>query len=158
MNDLIALFVALAVSFAAAGLGSIATSRSLRTWYVDLRKPAWNPPSWLFGPVWTLLYLAMAVASWRVWLQRDAADVAPVLALFAAQLLLNVAWSWVFFAFRDPARAFGTIVVLWALIALTVIAFARIDPIAGWLLVPYLAWVTFASALNFAVAKLNPAS
>lgn len=155
MNEWLALAIAVAVCLGAAALGSWPTVRGLREWYPSLRKPSWNPPDRIFGPVWTALYLAMAIAAWLVW--RSGADVTVALGLFALQLALNVGWSLVFFGRRDVRGAFVVIVGLWLAIAATLIAFASIDLVAGALLVPYLAWVTFASLLNRAVAKLNPA-
>lgn len=123
-------------------------------WYAALAKPRWTPPSWVFGPVWTLLYVLMGVAAWLVWdRHRNAARVA--LNLFVLQLIVNAAWSWLFFGLRSPALAFAGIVLLWALILATVIAFRRLRPPAAALLLPYLAWVTFAAALNFAIWRLN---
>lgn len=123
-------------------------------WYAALAKPAWTPPSWVFGPVWTLLYVLMGVAAWLVWdRHRNAARGA--LTLFVLQLIVNAAWSWLFFGLRSPAVAFAGIVLLWALILATVIAFRRLRPPAAALLLPYLAWVTFAAALNFAIWRLN---
>lgn len=156
MNEYLALAVALGASFGAAALGSSATVRGLREWYPSLRKPRWNPPNAVFGPVWTVLYLAMAVAAWLAW--RTGAGVTLALSLFAAQLALNVAWSVVFFGLRQVRAGFVVIVCLWLAIAVTLVVFASIDPVAGALFVPYLAWVTFASFLNGAIARLNPAS
>ena len=154
MNEWLALAIAIGVCFGAAALGSWPTVRGLREWYPSLRKPTWNPPNSVFGPVWTALYLAMAVAAWLVW--RSGADVAVALGLFALQLVINVAWSVVFFGQRNVSGAFVVIVGLWLAIAATLIAFGSIDPVAGALFVPYLGWVTFASVLNRAIARLNP--
>ena len=154
MNEWLALAIAIGVCFGAAALGSWPTVRGLREWYPSLRKPSWNPPNSVFGPAWTALYLAMAVAVWLVW--RSGADVAVALGLFALQLALNVAWSVVFFGRRSASGAFVVIVGLWLAIAATLIAFASIDPVAGALFVPYLGWVTFASVLTRAIARLNP--
>ena len=156
MNEWLALAIAVGVCFGAAALGSRATFESLRAWYPSLRKPSWNPPNAAFGPVWTVLYLAMAVAVWLVW--RTGNDVAVAVTLFAVQLALNVAWSVVFFGRRQLQAAFAVIVALWFAIAATLVVFASIDALAAALLAPYLAWVTFASFLNAAIARLNPAS
>ena len=153
MNEWVALAIAVLVCFGAAALGSWATVRGLRDWYPALRKPSWNPPNAVFGPVWTTLYLAMAVAVWLVW--RSGGDVAVALGLFALQLALNAAWSVVFFGQRNPRGGLVVIVVLWLAIAATLVVFVSIDPLAGALLIPYLAWVTFASVLNGAIARLN---
>jgi translocator protein len=145
----------LLVCFAAAGIGSAMTSKSLADWYPGLAKPTWNPPDWVFGPVWTLLYTMMAIAAWLVW--RNAGwHGAPVpLALFTTQLALNVIWSGLFFALESPGAAFAEIVLLWLSILATLVQFWRIDRAAGALLGPYLAWVSFAAALNFTIWQLN---
>jgi tryptophan-rich sensory protein len=154
-RDGVALAVALAACLAAGAIGSVATVDAIPTWYAALRRPAWNPPNWLFGPVWATLYVLMGVAAWLVWRRAGWAGAKAALLLFAAQLLLNAAWSLVFFGLRRPGWAFVEIVVLWAAIALTLRGFWRLRPLAGALLVPYLAWVTFAAALNFAIWRLN---
>ena len=135
--------------------GGLATGRSVGTWYAELRKPAWTPPGWLFGPVWTVLYASMAVAAWLVWTKAGARAAAVPLALFAVQLALNAAWTPVFFGLRLPGPAFAVIVALWAAIVATGAAFWHVRPVAGMLMLPYLAWVTFATGLNFAIWRLN---
>lgn len=121
-------------------------------WYWALAKPSWTPPPWLFGPVWTLLYLAMAIAAWAVWKR---AGFGKALAWWAGQLVLNAAWSPVFFGAHQPGWAAVIIVALWLAIVATIMAFAKVERWAAWLLAPYLAWVSFASALNFAIWRLN---
>ncbi len=121
-------------------------------WYAGLRKPSWTPPNWLFAPVWTLLYALMAVSAWLVWREAGASGEAG---LFVLQLALNAAWSWLFFGLHRPGLAFADIVALWLAILATLVAFWAVRPLAGWLLVPYLAWVTYASTLNAAVWRLN---
>jgi benzodiazapine receptor len=150
-GDIIALVVAVGICFAAAGVGGYATTRSLRDWYVALPKPWWNPPNWVFAPVWSILYFVMAIAAWLVWLGRERSDVGPLLLAFAAQLVLNVLWSVVFFWLRSPAGGLVVIILLWWAIFVTIIAFAPVSMVAAALLVPYLAWVTFATALNGAI-------
>jgi tryptophan-rich sensory protein len=142
----------IAATFALAGPGGWATATGVRDWYPSLLKPAWNPPSWVFGPVWTVLYAMMAVAAWLVW-RRDGWSGA--LAWFAVQLTLNAAWSPLFFGLHRIDLALIDITFLWVAIAGTVVAFWKVSPGAGWLLVPYLAWVSFATALNFALWRLN---
>jgi tryptophan-rich sensory protein len=145
----------LLVTFAAAALGAVASIEAA-PFYEHLVRPAWAPPASLFGPVWTTLYTMMAFAAWRVWrtggfeLQRLA------LVLFLAQLVLNALWSWLFFRFHQGALAFADIVILLVSLLATLVAFWRADRLAGLLLVPYIAWVSFASALNLAVWRLNP--
>jgi tryptophan-rich sensory protein len=149
----VALVVSLVVCFAAAGIGSLATTPNIANWYAGLAKPAWNPPNWIFGPVWTFLYISMAVAAWLVWRQGGLWQWA--LALFAVQLALNAAWSWLFFGFHLPGAAFFEVVSLLVAIAATTIAFWPKSMAAGILMVPYLAWVSFATVLNFTIWRLN---
>lgn len=150
------LVVTLVLCFAAAAIGGVATSASVTSWYPGLDKPVWTPPSWLFGPMWTLLYAMMAVAAWLVWkVAGGIAGAKGPLAIFSTQLLLNAAWSILFFGFRSPGLALLDIGLLWAAILATTAAFRRVAPVAGMLLVPYLLWVTFAAALNLAIWLLN---
>ncbi|HOI80904.1 MAG: TspO/MBR family protein [Thermovirgaceae bacterium] len=150
----LALFVLLCLG--AGALGSIATASSVSTWYPGLLKPSWKPPSWLFGPVWTLLYVLMGSSAWRVWLTAGGfSDAREEMILFFVQLTLNVAWSWIFFGLRMPGAALLELVLLWVAIAVTIRAFARMDRIAAWLMVPYIAWVTYAGALNASIWFLN---
>src|SRR3954470_9544233 len=139
----------LLVCFAAAAIGAIA-SADAGAFYSQLARPSWAPPGWIFGPVWAVLYLLMALAAWLVW--RDARNARVwelALGLFLAQLAANARWSWTFFAWHRGGLAFADIVLLWGLIAGTAIQFSRLKPLAGLLLVPYLAWVTFAAVLNW---------
>ena len=155
-RQVIGLVVSLAAVFAAAGVGSHFTARSVAGWYPTLAKPSWTPPGAVFAPVWTALYFLMAVAAWLVWRKAGGLAAARLpLALFAVQLALNAAWSILFFGLRMPGLAFGELVLLWVAIAATLAAFRRVLPAAGLLLAPYLAWVTFAGALNFALWRLN---
>lgn len=148
----IGLVTALILTFSAAYVG---TRFPPDDWYEALSKPAWNPPNWLFGPVWTILYLLMAVAAWLVWRESGFAGVAIPLGLFLLQLGLNAAWSWIFFGRGELGLALAEILVLWVAILGTIIAFWRVRPISGMLLVPYLLWVTFASVLNATLWQLN---
>jgi tryptophan-rich sensory protein len=152
----LALFGFIAVCLGAAGLGAMATAPEIGGWYSTLRKPSWNPPNAAFGPVWTTLYLMMAVAGWLMWSVAGLRASTVQLALFTIQLVLNVAWSWIFFRLHRPDYAFAEIIVLWIAIAATMAAFFRRSTAAGWLLVPYLVWVSFAVCLNFAIWQLNP--
>jgi translocator protein len=145
----------LAVAFAAAAIGGIA-SADAGTFYASLTRPAWAPPGWLFAPVWTTLYFLMGVSAWLVWRGRGFAGARAGLTLFIGQLAFNALWSWLFFVWRQGALAFAEVLLLWCLIAATILAFWRISALAAVLLLPYLAWVTFASALTFAVWRLNP--
>ena len=154
LKSIIGLVVSFAVAFAAAAVGSIASIRA-GEFYRELSRPAWAPPSGVFGPVWTFLYCCMAVASWLVWREERNARGAA-LAVYLIQLALNALWSWLFFAWREGRWAFGEVLMLWALIALTIVLFWRIRKLAALLLVPYFLWVSFASFLTFAVWRLNP--
>lgn len=138
----------------AAAVGAIA-SASAPDFYGQLQRPGWSPPAWLFGPVWTTLYALMGIAAWLVW-RTGRADIRGALWLFVAQLALNALWSWLFFAWHRGGLAFLDILLLWILVVATVVAFWRIRPLAGVLLLPYLAWISFAGALNLTVWRLNP--
>ena len=120
-----------------------------------MHKPVWNPPGWLFGPVWTALYTIMAIAAWLVWRRGGFAGQRVALSLFLLQLFFNALWSPLFFGWHQPGLAFVDIVLMWVTLLGTVIAFWKVRPLAGALLLPYLAWVTFASALNFTIWQLN---
>lgn len=145
------------LTFVAAALGAIA-SAGAPEFYAQLARPSWAPPASVFGPVWTLLYLAMALAAWLVWRGHAIVTARGAFSLFVVQLAANALWSWLFFGWHFGALAFAEVLVLWALIVATVVAFWRLNAVAALLLVPYLAWVTFASALTFAVWQLNPDS
>ncbi len=151
----IGLVVFLVVCFAAAGIGGAVTAPKIDNWYATLAKPAWNPPDWVFGPVWSALYFCMAIAAWLVWRQGGLVAAATPLAWFTTQLVLNLCWSCLFFGLQEPGVAFFEVLLLWAAIAVTMVAFWRRSAIAGLLLAPYLAWVTFASVLNCVIWRLN---
>jgi translocator protein len=136
--------------------GSIATRQSVRDWYPTLRKPSGTPPSWVFGPVWTTLYILMAVAAWMLWREVGWTVARPPLILFFGQLALNLAWSGIFFGSRMPGFALVEIIVLWLAIVATALFFWYYVPLAGFLLLPYLAWVTYAMYRNFGIWRLNP--
>ena len=136
-------------------IGGLFTAPAIATWYNLLRKPSFNPPAWVFGPVWTALYAMMAAAAWLVWLRAGGRGAAGALAFYGLQLALNVAWSGLFFGLRLPGAAFVEILVLWAAIAATTVAFSRHSAAAAVLMLPYLAWSTFAAFLNFAIWRLN---
>lgn len=141
---------------AAAALGSIATTPNIPVWYEGLQKPVFTPPNWLFAPVWTVLYLMMAAAIWRVMsVPADFPGRSAAIGAFFVQLALNAGWSWAFFGFHDPAAGLAVIVVLLVMILATIRLFWHLDRVAAWLLVPYAAWVTYALALNFEIWRLN---
>jgi tryptophan-rich sensory protein/uncharacterized protein YbjT (DUF2867 family) len=152
----LALFGFLLVCFGTAAVGARWTSESVNGWYQTLVRPAWTPPDWVFGPVWTVLYALMAVAGWLVWRRRGIVGARWALLLFAAQLALNALWSGIFFALRSPGLAFVEILVLWSAILGTIAAFRQHSRWASYLLVPYLAWSSFAAVLNLAIWRLNP--
>ena len=141
--------------FCLAGLGQFFSDAEPGEWYRDLQKPAFTPPGWVFGPVWTVLYVCMGLAAWFVWRERVTAHVSVALTLFVLQLLLNAAWPPIFFGYRNPGLAFAEIVALWIAIVATVSSFFRISGPAGWLMVPYLVWVTFAAVLNGFIWRMN---
>lgn len=145
----------LLLCFAVSALGAVA-SLDARDFYAELVQPDWAPPGWVFGPVWTTLFAMMAVAAWLVWRRGGFARRRSALVLFLVQLAFNALWSWLFFAWQMGGPAFFDILLLWLLIAATTIAFWRVSPAAGFLLLPYLAWVSFAAFLNLAVWQLNP--
>jgi benzodiazapine receptor len=148
-----ALYIFLFLTLAVGALGSVATEPSIPTWYAGLAKPSFNPPNWLFAPVWTTLYILMAVAAWRVW--RITGTKSLEIAAFGLQLALNCAWSFIFFSAHQPGAALAEISLLWLTILATLILFWRRDRIAGLLFVPYLAWTSFAALLNHAIWQLN---
>lgn len=155
-RQLLGLIGWVAVCVAAAGIGGVA-SMNAGGFYEQLSRPAWAPPAWLFGPVWSVLYLMMGVSAWLVWRERGFGGARLALSLFLVQLAVNALWTWLYFAWRQGALAFVEILVLWVLILATILAFWRIRPLAGALLVPYLAWVSYATALTFATWQANPA-
>jgi tryptophan-rich sensory protein len=154
-RDALALAAFLALCFAVAALGGWVTQESVGTWYRTLRKPAFNPPDWVFGPVWTLLYATIAVAGWRAWRKRARPPTRAAFLAYGAQLALNLLWSFLFFGARHVGPALVDIAALLVAIVLTIALFARLDRMAAALLLPYAAWVSFAAALNFAIWRLN---
>jgi len=151
MRQWLGLFGWIAVCFAAAGIGAQVTDPA---WYQTLERPAWAPPAWLFGPVWTVLYLLMGIAAWLVWSRDGFAGARLALSLFLVQLVFNAAWTWLFFGLRRPGLAFAEILILWGLILATVVAFKRHRRAAAWLLAPYVIWVTYAAMLNASLWQL----
>ncbi|RZL32846.1 MAG: tryptophan-rich sensory protein [Rubrivivax sp.] len=145
----------LVLTFVAAAVGAVA-SMDAPAFYAQLDKPAWAPPAAVFGPVWSLLYTLMGVAAWLVWRQRPSQRVDGALQLYMAQLAANALWSWLFFGWQQGAFAFAEVLLLLALVVITTAAFWRVRPLAGVLLLPYVAWVMFASALTWSVWQRNP--
>jgi benzodiazapine receptor len=140
-------------AFVAGAIGSAATFENVRSWFPTLVKPSWNPPGWLFGPVWTTLYVLMGTAAWRVWRQGPAAR--TLVRGYFLHLLPNALWSILFFGLKQPAWALADIVVLWGLLVWLLVGFWRTDRLAAALWLPYLLWVSFATALNAAIVRLN---
>ena len=153
--DLSGLVLWLFVCSVVAATGASASLQA-GTFYAELARPDWAPPASLFGPVWTVLYAMMAVAAWLVWRRREVRLARIAIVVFVLQLILNALWSWLFFGWKLGALSFLDIAILWALIVVTLVLFWRIRPLAGALLIPYLAWVSFASALNYQIWQLNP--
>jgi tryptophan-rich sensory protein len=150
MGSIPALIIFFVIVFAVGASGSFVSGGP---WYNTIAKPPWTPPSWIFGPVWFVLYVSIAVAGWLVWRQVGLRP--QVFAFFALQLVLNGLWSWAFFGAHRIGLALVNIVALWITILGTIITFVSVVPLAGWMLVPYILWVSFASSLNFAIWRLN---
>ncbi len=145
----------LAICLGAGGLGAMATTPEIGGWYLTLEKPSWTPPAAVFGPVWSALYVMMGVAAWMVWQATENKTVSRPLGLFVLQLLLNVGWSWIFFGLHQPGWAFGEVILLWLAILFTIVEFFRHSQLAGWLMIPYLLWVSFAAVLNLTIWQMN---
>jgi tryptophan-rich sensory protein len=153
--DLLGLGGFLVLCLALSAIGGWITAQSVGSWYQTLQKPVFNPPDWVFAPVWTLLYLMIALAGWRVWRRVGLSGARAGMVAYSAQLALNLAWSFLFFGGRMIGVALAEIMLLLAVICVNAALFRRIDRVAGWLLVPYAAWVAFACVLNLALWRLN---
>ena len=136
-------------------IGALATATSVHTWYAALAKPDWTPPNWLFAPVWTLLYIAMAVATWRVWRDGPPLEAGRTFRLYSAQLGLNALWSILFFALHLPGWALIDILALWLILIRVLARYRTLDRTAAWLWTPYVLWVTYAVLLNSSLWQLN---
>ena len=145
----------LVLAFAAAGIGALAATTGIEGWYATLQKPAWNPPRALFGPVWSVLYVLMAVATWQAWNTGDARRARRTVSLYSAQLTLNALWSVLFFGLHRPGMAFVEILILWAVLLVIFVRYWRIKRTAAFLWAPYLFWVSFAAVLNGAIWSMN---
>ena len=154
-RDLAGLAAFVLVCLGISALGGWATASSVGSWYPTLAKPAFNPPNWVFAPVWTVLYVMIALSGWRVWRERGFARARGALGVYALQLALNLAWSFVFFGAQAIGAGLVVIVLLLAAIVANARLFFAIERVAGWLLVPYAAWVAFATVLNAALWRLN---
>jgi tryptophan-rich sensory protein len=156
MRNAAQLILAVTLPLAVGGLSGFATASGVASRYPTLAKPSFNPPAWVFGPTWTVLYILMGVALFLVWQQGlNTQGVRLALFVFGVQLMLNALWSIIFFRMQSPGWAFAEIILLWIAIIATLWAFWRVMPAAGWLLVPYLAWVSFAAVLNGSIWFLN---
>ena len=154
-SDTFKLIFSLAISGLAGAVGTLFTISAIPTWYAWLAKPAIAPPNWIFGPVWTTLYILMGIAAFLVWRKARPRTARWKLGIFDVQLILNALWSFIFFGAHNLVGAFIEIIVLWIAILATIIAFARVSRTAAWLLAPYLAWVTFAAYLSWSIWSLN---
>jgi benzodiazapine receptor len=154
-SDLTKLLLSVVATVGLGSLGGLATVSEVQGWYATLQKPSFNPPNWLFGPVWTLLYLLMGISFYLIWKQHVSAVRNQALLLFGMQFLLNFCWSFIFFRFHQTGWAFVEIIFMWIMIFSTILAFGKLSSTAAWLLVPYISWVSFASLLNGAIWYLN---
>ncbi|MBW2991705.1 tryptophan-rich sensory protein [Candidatus Woesearchaeota archaeon] len=153
MKNYIKLLLSVLISLSAGFIGSIFTSSSVSTWYITLNKPVFNPPSWVFSPVWTALYILMGISLYLIWTNKKKTKLA--FTVFGIQLFLNALWSVIFFGLRNPLLAFIEIIILWCAILYTIIIFYRINKNASYLLIPYILWVSFAAVLNLYLVMLN---
>jgi translocator protein len=154
-KEIIALIICIAIPLITGGVSGIATASSISNWFLALNKPVFNPPSFLFDPVWTMLYILMGVSLFLIWRSPKGKKRKNALMIFSIQLLLNFAWSFLFFYFRQIGFALLEIIVLWVLILIMIILFHRVSKTAAWLQIPYILWVSFASALNAGIWILN---
>ena len=156
MNKILKLVVSILVCQGAGVVGSLFTSPAIASWYATLEKPSFNPPNWIFAPVWTLLFLLMGIALYFVWNSEIESNKKRIaILIFAVQLVLNIFWSILFFGLQSPLYAFIEIIILWLAILLTIISFYKISKPAAELLLPYILWVSFAAVLNFSILILN---
>lgn len=155
--NIIKLLICIAICLFVGGLGGFATSGEVTTWYLTIQKPTWNPPSWVFGPVWTMLYVLMGVALYWVWQAENVSkqDKQNAITIFIIQLIFNCLWSFIFFKWHAIGWALVEIILLWSAIIATIFFFHKVKKLAAWILLPYLAWVSFATFLNFTIWSLN---
>jgi len=156
MRNWVKLVIGIAIPVAVGAVAGLFTRPEIDGWYQTINKPSWQPPNWVFGPVWTALYIMMGVALYLVWRSDAPAKIKrAAIVLWAVQLVFNFFWSYIFFRQHQIDWALGEIIVLWFFILLTILAFAKINKTAAWLLVPYISWVTFASILTYTIYQLN---
>jgi len=154
-DDIFPFLIFLLITFLAAFIGSLFTTKSINGWYQFLNKPSFAPPNWLFAPVWSILYFLMAISAFLIWKKKKEINVREALMFYFIQLILNVLWSIVFFGLKSPFFGFLEILILWFFIFLTILKFYKIEKLASYLLTPYILWVSFAGILNFFVLILN---
>ena len=154
-SNIVKLVISLIITVGLGSLGGIFTISEIPNWYAGLQKPSFNPPNWLFGPVWTLLYILMGISVYLIWKQPVSTERNTGLILFVIQFVLNFCWSIIFFKQHQLGWALVEIIVMWVFILLTIIWFGKMSSTASWLLVPYISWVSFAALLNAAIWKLN---
>jgi translocator protein len=156
MTKTFKLIISIAVPLMVGAVAGLFTSSGVDGWYANANKPSFNPPNWIFAPVWTTLYILMGIAMYIVWKwEGDKQVKRTALFLYVVQLTLNFAWSFIFFKLQQPGWAFAEIIAMWVMILMTIIWFSKISRTAAWLLVPYLGWVSFASVLNYYIWQLN---
>jgi benzodiazapine receptor len=156
-GKILKLLISIIVCECAGIIGSVFTTSAIPTWYASLQKPAFTPPNWLFAPVWITLYLLMGIAAFIIWRKGlDEKKVRTALIIFAVQLVINILWSVVFFGLESPLSGLIVIIILWIAILITILRFAKISPAAAWIIVPYILWVSIATALNASIWALNP--
>lgn len=155
MKKILKFIISIAIPLAIGYLGSIFTTSSVNSWYTTINKPSFNPPNYLFAPIWTALFVLIGISFYFVWMKKFEGEKEKVITIYFVQLLLNFLWSLFFFGVQSPALAFLDIIALWFMIVVNIIIFYRISKISGWMLVPYLLWVSFASALNLSIVILN---
>jgi len=156
MSNTIKLIIAILVPLAVGGISGFFTASGVDGWYAAVQKPTFNPPNWLFGPVWTLLYILMGISLYLIWKQPETTPYRnTAITIFVIQMVLNFCWSFIFFKLQEPGYAFAEIVLMWLSILLMIIYFIKVNPVAGYLQIPYLCWVSFASVLNYSIWQLN---
>ena len=154
-KSILPLLISILIVFSFGFIGSFFTTSSITTWYAFINKPLFSPPNWIFGPVWTLLYILMGISAFLIWKKRDNLKTKQALVFYGIQLILNALWSIIFFGMHNPGLALLEIIILWLFILITLIKFYKINKTAGLLFIPYLLWVSFASILNYVIWMLN---
>ena len=156
MKPVFKLIISIAIPLAVGAVSSLFTTENVSGWFSTINKPSFNPPNWIFAPVWTTLYILMGIACYLVWKKESAGSArVPALGVYAIQLLLNFLWSFIFFEAHQLGWALAEVIVLWIMILTTIFLFGRVSRAAAWLMVPYICWVGFATILNFYIWKLN---